>query len=240
MLQYYKLEQRDTFDMKKTRTVYKLKSRGKFGGKDFVKQVAHRHGFSESVIEGVLSDVASELQLLLGQGSTVTVPGIGSFSLGIRLSEARKQQLEDELDAAEQQSSTDQQDAAEQQETASEAKVAEPNAANIELHHVNYRIDKELLRGVKAQFAKQKLSRIYGRTGSRITIDDMKQSDRIAAAHRFLGTNPFMHVSDYATITGLSYSSAQRELKELVKFQFSGITTRGRGSHKVYVLDTAS
>lgn len=227
MLQYYKLEQRDTFDMKKTRTVYKLKSRGKFGGKDFVKQVAHRRGFSESVIEGVLSDVASELQLLLGQGSTVTVPGIGSFSLGIRLAEERKQQLEDE------------QDAAEQQETASEAKVTEPNAANIELHHVNYRIDKELLRGVKAQFAKQKLSRIYGRTGSRITIDDMKQSDRIAAAHHFLETNPFMHVSDYAAITGLSYSSAQRELKELVKFQFSGITSRGLGSHKVYVLDTA-
>ena len=173
------------------------------------------------------SDVASELQLLLGQGSTVTVPGIGSFSLGIRLAEERKQQLEDE------------QDAAEQQETASEAKVTEPNAANIELHHVNYRIDKELLRGVKAQFAKQKLSRIYGRTGSRITIDDMKQSDRIAAAHHFLETNPFMHVSDYAAITGLSYSSAQRELKELVKFQFSGITSRGLGSHKVYVLDTA-
>lgn len=227
ILQYYKLEQRDNFDMKATRTVYKLKTKQRYSGKEFVKMVAHRHGFSETIIEGVLLDVASELELLLGEGATVTVPGIGSFSLGIRLSEERKQQLEEEQEAAAE---------AEEAGKRKKPKVTEPNAVNLELHHINFRLDKDLFQEVKNRFRKQKLQRIYGKEGSRITIDDKKQSERIAAAHRFLAKNTFMHIADYAEVTGLSYSSAQRELNELVKFKHSGITSQGLGSHRVWML----
>ncbi len=34
----------------------------------------------------------------------------------------------------------------------------------------------------------------------------------------------------------LSRTSAQRELRELATYQYSGITIEGRGSHRVYVL----
>lgn len=216
MLKYYKLEQRDSFDMHKTRTVYRIKNRQNYNGQDFIKKVAHRHGFSESVIMGMLADVAAELELLLGEGSSVTLPGIGTFSLGVRLNAERKQQLQND------------------QEEASE--VSEPNARNIELHHINFRKDKQFFKNVAARFSQQKLEREGGRTGSRITIDDTTQRERIDAAHAYLREHHYMHVSDYAALTGLSPATAQRELRELARYQYSGITTEGRGSHRVYVL----
>ena len=226
MIQYYKLEQRDTFDMKKTRTVYKLKTKHTLTGEDFIEEVAKRRGFSESVIRGVLADVAAEMEYLLGQGYGVTLPGIGAFTLGVRLKEERKEQLADEQEAAQQA----------EEEGLKPKKVAEPNARNIVLHHINFRKDKQLFGEVAHRLSQQELERIGGREGSRITIDDKKQSERIALAHQFLEENLFMRVSDYAAITGLSQSSAQRELRDLIQFPDYGITCRGRGSHRVYVL----
>ena len=212
MLKYYKLEQRDSFDMHKTRTVYRIKNSQSLSGQDFIKKVAHRRGFSESVITGVMTDVAAELELMLGEGCAVTLPGIGTFSLGVRLNAERKQQL------------------------MNEENESEPNARNIELHHINFRKDKHFFQHVTARFNKQTLEREGGRTGSRITLDDTTQRERIEAAHAFLREHYYMHVADYATLTGLSRSSAQRELRELARYQYSGITTEGTGSHRVYVL----
>ena len=220
MLQYYKQEQRDSFDMHKTRTVYRLHPNGHVSGEKFINMVAHRRGFSESIIGGVLNDVAEELALLLGEGRAVTVPGIGTFSLGIRLKEERKQQLDEEQDAAE----------------GTSKKATEPNARNIELHHLNFRKDKELFREISRHFNQQTMKRVGGKQGHRITIDDTTQRQRIEAAHRYLEEHHYMHVGDYAELTGLSYTSAQRELRELDRYQYSGITSKGRGSHKVYVL----
>lgn len=225
MLKYYKLEQRDSLNMKATRSVYKLRHRGHVDAQRFIEYVAHRHGFSESVIKGVLSDVADELEYLLGKGYSVAVPEVGAFSLGIRLGEERKVRLEDEQAAAA--------DAAEAGTRVPD--VAEPNARKIELHHVNFRIDKQFFNKVASRFDQETLQREGGSEGVRITIDNKTQNERIAAAHRFLAEHPFMRISDYAAITGLSRSSAQRELKELVKFKFSGITSRGSGSHRIWV-----
>ena len=221
MLKYYKMEQRDSFDMHKTRTVYRLHPSGHFSGKKFIHMVAHRRGYSESVIQGVLIDVAEELALLLGEGNTVCVPGIGTFSIGVRLKDERRQQLEDEQDAVAE---------------GTARKASEPNARNIELHHLNFRKDKELFRDIQIHFSQQELKRTDGRSGRRITIDDTTQRHRIELAKIYLREHHYMHIDDYVRLTGLSRTSAQRELRELATYQYSGITIEGRGSHRVYVL----
>lgn len=221
MLKYYKMEQRDSFDMHKTRTVYRLHPSGHFSGKKFIHMVAHRRGYSESVIQGVLMDVAEELALLLGEGNTVCVPGIGTFSIGVRLKDERRQQLEDEQDAVAE---------------GTARKASEPNARNIELHHLNFRKDKELFRDIQIHFSQQELKRTDGRSGRRITIDDTTQRHRIELAQQYLREHHYMHIDDYVRLTGLSRTSAQRELRELAAYQYSGITIEGRGSHRVYVL----
>ena len=221
MLKYYKMEQRDSFDMHKTRTVYRLHPSGHYSGEKFIKMVAHRRGFSESVIQGVLADVADELALLLGEGNTGCVPGIGTFSLGVRLKDERREQLAMEQDAVAE---------------GTARKASEPNARNIELHHLNFRKDKELFHDIQIHFGHQELQRADGKRGRRITIDDTTQRQRLERAHQFLREHHYMHVSDYAKLTGLSRTSAQRELRELATYQYSGIAIEGRGSHRVYVL----
>ena len=227
-LNYYKLEQRDSFDMKKTRTVYRIKNRGLVSGEQFIKEVEHRSNLNASLINAVLMEVKDELEELLGQGYAVTLPGIGAFSLGVRLNDRRKLQLEMESAAAE---------AVEQQGKKAKS-VAEPNSARIELHHINFRKDKDFFGNIEKRFNSLTLKRLGGRQGSRITIDDKSLRERIALAIDYLSSHPFMRVADYAQITGLSRSSAQRELVEIAENDGFGITATGQGSHRVYVLKT--
>lgn len=227
-LNYYKLEQRDSFDMKKTRTVYRIKNRGLVSGEQFIKEVEHRSNLNASLINAVLMEVKDELEELLGQGYAVTLPGIGAFSLGVRLNDRRKLQLEIENAAAE---------AAEQQGKKAKS-VAEPNSARIELHHINFRKDKDFFGNIEKHFNNLTLKRLGGRQGSRITIDDKSLRERIALAIDYLSSHPFMRVADYAQITGLSRSSAQRELVEIAENDGFGITATGQGSHRVYVMKT--
>lgn len=227
-LNYYKLEQRDSFDMKKTRTVYRIKNRGLVSGEQFIKEVEHRSNLNASLINAVLMEVKDELEELLGQGYAVTLPGIGAFSLGVRLNDRRKLQLEIENAAAE---------AADQQGKKTKS-VAEPNSARIELHHINFRKDKDFFGNIEKRFNSLTLKRLGGKQGSRITIDDKSLRERIALAIDYLSSHPFMRVADYAQITGLSRSSAQRELVEIAENDGFGITATGQGSHRVYVMKT--
>ena len=227
-LNYYKLEQRDSFDMKKTRTVYRIKNKGLISGEQFIEDVEHRCSLKASLIGAVLMEVKEELEELLGQGYAVTLPGIGTFSLGVRLNEERKKQLEIENAEAED---------AELQGYKSK-RVAEPNSTLLELHHINYRKDKDFFSNVERGFNQLTLKRLGGKRGSRITIDDKSQSTRIELALQFLSSHPFMRVPDYAKITGLSRSSAQRELVEIAQNGGYGIISTGQGSHRVYVLQT--
>lgn len=227
-LNYYKLEQRDSFDMKKTRTVYRIKNRGLVSGEQFIKEVEHRSNLNASLINAVLMEVKDELEELLGQGYAVTLPGIGAFSLGVRLNDRRKLQLEIENAAAE----------ADEQQGKKTKSVAEPNSARLELHHINFRKDKDFFGNIEKRFNSLTLKRLGGRQGSCITIDDKSLRERIALAMDYLSSHPFMRVADYAQITGLSRSSAQRELVEIAENDGFGITATGQGSHRVYVLKT--
>ena len=71
---------------------------------------------------------------------------------------------------------------------------------------------------------------------SRLKNPTLTLEERIAKAHEFLGKYSTMNVSTYADITGLSVSTASRELRRLRNDPASGITCNGRGSNKVYVL----
>lgn len=60
--------------------------------------------------------------------------------------------------------------------------------------------------------------------------------ERIAIARQLIGKNGFMTLPDYVRATGLSRSTASRDLKNIVANPESHITIRGTHSHKVWVL----
>lgn len=104
------------------------------------------------------------------------------------------------------------------------------NALSIEVQGVSFRADKNLIseidrncdleRGGEERLRKPKT-----------TLDQ-----RTEKARQFLRKNAFMHVDEYASLTGLSYSTASRELRKIASDPTSGITSQGRKSGKLYLL----
>lgn len=110
-----------------------------------------------------------------------------------------------------------------------DGKKPKRNARSIEVNGVNYRADKTLVRETNL-YCDLKRGGV-----SRVRTSPFSEEERRTRALQFLDEHPFMRISDYMAITGLSRSSANRELLRLSKDPESGITTSGRGGHSVYV-----
>jgi predicted histone-like DNA-binding protein len=104
------------------------------------------------------------------------------------------------------------------------------NAKTIGVTGVSYRADPELTRNTRRKCVLEKGG------VSRLCKSALTLEERIQKAHEFLEKNMFMRVPDYVRLTGLSRSAATTELRKLALNPSSGITSRGRGSQKFYVL----
>ena len=108
------------------------------------------------------------------------------------------------------------------------------NAKSIEVTGVLFRADKELIREIDQNCDLER--------GGEERLRKPKQSkeERIEKASKFLQKNGFMHVDEYAALTGLSYSTASRELRAIAADPASGIISQGRKSGKLYLLAKAA
>lgn len=104
------------------------------------------------------------------------------------------------------------------------------NASSIEVTGVAYRADKNLIKeiGLKCELE---------RGGEeRLRKPGLSLEERIERARQFLQEHGFMHVSEYAEVAGLSYSTASRELRRVASDPASGIVSQGKKSGKLYLL----
>lgn len=103
------------------------------------------------------------------------------------------------------------------------------NAMSLCVDGVHFRADKELVKEINRRCELKRGGERRLRK-SPYTLEERRQ-----LAFQFIEQEGFMHVSDYADLTKLSRSTAGRELIALRRDPTSGITTKGRGSAKVYV-----
>ena len=104
------------------------------------------------------------------------------------------------------------------------------NAQSIEVRNIRFKADKSLIAETNM---KCRLERKGVRSIKRI---GSTEEERRAMAEEHLRENPFMRVADYMRLTGLTRTLATVELQKFRQDEASGITTTGRGCHKVYVL----
>ena len=104
------------------------------------------------------------------------------------------------------------------------------NANSIEVAGVRYRADKSLISEIN-----QNCDLVRGGE-ERIKKPKFLKEERIEKARSFLKRNGYMHVDEYAQLTGLSYSTASRELLNIASDPSSGIISQGRKSGKLYLL----
>lgn len=104
------------------------------------------------------------------------------------------------------------------------------NVRTIEVNGISYRADKELVRSVDEHCSLERGDEC------RLRRSPFTPEERVARAREFLTKHAMMRTRDYAQLTGLSYTTAARELCALCRDEASGITSRGRKSAKVYLL----
>lgn len=110
-----------------------------------------------------------------------------------------------------------------------EGEAPKRNAQSLCVDGVNIKADKQLVKQVSM---KCKLERSHV---SRLRKSPYTREERLVLALKHIEENGLMRLADYAQLTGLSRTTACRELKELCSDKNNGIDTDGRGAHKVYV-----
>lgn len=217
-LDYYKLEQVDMLHSGQTRSVIHIKNKGHIDGDRFIEEVVHRSHLHRGTIAAVFMAMVDELEEHLALGRSVEVPGLGTFSVGVR-----RVTPQDE-------------DGKPLPAPAGDEPLSH-HGIDLEFDRINFRKNKQFFRNIHERFKQMDFHRIYGKDGVRISKSKYRElGDRMLVARDFLQSHPFMTVSDYAVLTGLSHSTAQRELQKAWHDRSNGITIKGSGSHRVYVL----
>ena len=70
----------------------------------------------------------------------------------------------------------------------------------------------------------------------RLMRSKYSKEERIERARQFIQKNTYMRVQEYASLTGLAYSTAARELCSIASDPTSGIKSEGAKSGKLYLL----
>ena len=108
--------------------------------------------------------------------------------------------------------------------------TAKLNAKSIEVKGVTYRADKNLVREIDMNCDLERGGE------ERLMKPKSTLKQRTEKARQFLKKNTYMRVDEYASLTGLSYSTASRELRKIASDPESGIISQGRKSGKLYLL----
>ncbi len=103
------------------------------------------------------------------------------------------------------------------------------NSQSLCVNGVNYKADKKLIHqaGIHCQLERGHVSRLRKSPYTR--------EERTALAMQYIEEHGFMRLADYVQLTGLSRSSACRELKELRNSPDCRLVSKGRGPSTVYV-----
>jgi predicted histone-like DNA-binding protein len=104
------------------------------------------------------------------------------------------------------------------------------NAQSIEVSGISFRADKELIRETDRNCNLERGGE------SRLRKSKYTEEERIERARQYLRENGYMRVFNYASLTGLSYTTASRELRRIASNPSTGIISRGRKSAKLYLL----
>lgn len=208
MAKYIKQEMPDLRKTGKTGCYYRMQSSGNINTEKLADIIC-RHGgvgLSEGVVIHVLQEVADEIAIQLAEGYTVTLDGIGTFKTALGVADDKEM---DTIDGTE----------------------TKRNGQSLKVTGINCRVDKELVKNVDARCS---LTRAGVR---RVNSSPYSREERLKLLHEWLSdaVHPFIHVKEYAQLTGQPYSSACKELRDFCDDKACAITSTGRGAHKVYV-----
>ena len=178
------------------------------GTDELVSFAAKHTTYPPAELKGALEVLRSGLVWMMADGRSVKLEGIGTFTPGLTLKPGAEREEPD-------------------------GSGTKRNAASIRVGSVRFRPDKQLIADVDASCRLVRSRQKFARQVSPYTPEE-----RLAMAQRYLETNPWLHIDTYATLTGLSRTTAGRELRRWSDTPGSGIGTYGGRTRRVYVKRT--
>ena len=163
-------------------------------------------GLSEEAMYAAVRIIRETLIHYLSIGHTVTIDGLGSFRLSLGLKDGKKMEPTDD-----------------------ESDDTKRNAQSVEVKKVLFKVDRNFLQELNMSTSLERAETKH------LKKPGTTQEERRQMALNYLDSHPFFRVKDYVELTGLSLTSAHKELHSLVTDQSSGLKASGKGSHIVYV-----
>ena len=205
MAKYIKQEMTDLNGTGSTQAYYRIQLNRHIDFQEFAERCTRHGGMQRSTVVGAAAHMAHELALLLADGYSVTIDGLGTFKprLGVR---------------------------PDKEQDAFEAGESQRNVVSIGVSGVSYRADKELIAETDGYCSLERGE------ASRLRRSKYAPEERIRLAKDYLREHALMRTADYAALTGLSLTTATRELRRLSLDPSTGIVAQGRRSAQVYLL----
>ena len=180
---------------------------GVIGTDELAKQIMRATSLTEADVYAALISLMDTMTDWMALGFSVKLDGIGTFRPHVALKEEAEPETADSK--------------------------TKRNAQSVEVDNVIFRADKKLVERTdsKARFERVGSRRKPASEGSPYTI-----RERIERASEYIRTHGAMTTREYAALTGLSISSAGRELRTLRNHEDAPFRTKGSGSHILYLL----
>lgn len=181
-----------------------------YGQKDLeeiAETISNATTFTRGDIVGLVQAITEEIAHNMGGGYSVKIKGLGIFTPALGLREGKERESDEE---------------------------GEPkrNAASICLKDIHFKADKEFVHETARNCHLQRARYKKCRRSSQL----FSPQERLAMAKEYLRKNLIMSVADYCRLTGLLKTAAATELREWEENPETGIGSKGRRTHKVYVL----
>ena len=209
MPKYFKREMPDLRGTGEKQYYYEMRSEGAIDTAGLVRRMRQRYRIlDEGALQGIVDAMVRTMTEVLADGYTISIEGMGNFSLALGL---------DDYDS----------------DTPEQHRGGEPNAQRVSVRDVRFKAHRNWVRDINHQC----LNRLHRDTeGTReLRRPATTREQRISMALDFIRENGFMRLMDYVQISGLSRTTASRELKELAADKSVPIVTQGSQTHKVYV-----
>ena len=178
---------------------------GQTSTRELAEYIAMKCAFSKGVTEGVICELGEALAHEMGLGRSVKIEGLGVFTPTLALL-PDKEREKPEKDATKR------------------------NAQSIYVGGVNFRVDKELVRGTNEWCNLKRAPWKPARSSKKYTA-----GQRLSLAQQYLNEHPYLTVRNYQQLTGLVRATATVELRKWAHTPGTGIGISGYGSHRVYI-----
>lgn len=172
---------------------------------ELARMVAKDTTFSAGEIKGIIDQLAQRMAWEMANGNSVKIEGIGTFTPSLSLKDGKAREEPD-------------------------GDAPKRNAASIEVSRINFRPAKKLVQETDRHCRLERDAK-----KSALHVSQYTPEQRLEMAKQYLNAHLTMTVSEYAAMTGLSRTTASRELRKWLETNRNAIGIKGKGSHRVYV-----